>query len=181
MSRKITASLFMSLDGVVESPDKWSMSYWNDEIAEVVAGGMGSADSMLLGRVTYEGFAGYWPGKTEADAEGADFMNNTAKYVASTTLKSVEWENSTLLEGDLADSVAALKAADGGDIGMSGSPTLVRSLLALGLLDELHLLVYPIVVGTGKHLFGDDSYALTLKTSKTFSNGVLHLIYAPAA
>jgi dihydrofolate reductase len=181
MTRKINASLFMSLDGVVESPDKWSMPYWSDELGAVIGAAMGSSTAMLLGRVTYEGFAAYWPGKTTEDDEGADFMNNSRKYVASTTLKSVEWNNSTLLEGDLADSIAALKAEDGGDIGMSGSPTLVRSLLALGLLDELHLIVYPIVVGNGKKLFGDDSYELTLKESKALDKGVLHLVYAPAA
>jgi dihydrofolate reductase len=179
--RKIVANLFISLDGVVESPEKWSMSYWNDELEAAVGGGMAAADAMLLGRVTYEGFAAHWPHVTVEQDAGADHMNNTRKYVASTSLKSVDWNNSVLLEGDLAEAVAKIKAEPGGDIATTGSATLVRSLLAQGLVDELHLLVYPIVVGSGQRLFADDSYALTLKDSTTFSNGVLHLVYTPAA
>ncbi|GAA1718334.1 dihydrofolate reductase family protein [Fodinicola feengrottensis] len=179
--RKIVANLFISLDGVVESPEKWSMSYWSDDLEAVVVGGMANSDAMLVGRVTYDGFAAHWPNVTAEQDPAADHMNNTRKYVASTTLKAADWNNSVLLEGDLADSIAKIKAQDGGDIATVGSPTLVRSLLALGLVDELHLLHYPVVVGHGQRLFADDSYAVTLKEATTFSNGVQHLVYTPSA
>jgi len=128
--RKIVSTLFISLDGVVEAPGQWSLSYWNDELERAVGAGMADADTMLLGRVTYEGFAESWPGRTVADDPGAEFMNNVRKYVASTTLARVEWQNSTLLEGDLATALAGLKDGEGGDIMTSGSTTLVRWLLA---------------------------------------------------
>jgi dihydrofolate reductase len=178
--RKIFANLFMTLDGVVEEPAKWSMRYWSDEIAAAVDANMTAATGLLVGRITYEGFAAAWPNVTVEQDAGADFMNNTRKYVASTTLETVEWNNSVLLEGELDDSVRALKAENGGDILVSGSPTLVRSLLTLGLLDELHLLIYPTVIGTGQRLFGDSSFDLDLEKTTAFSNGVLHLVYTPA-
>ncbi|QWF81208.1 dihydrofolate reductase family protein [Amycolatopsis sp. CA-230715] len=179
--RKIVSSLFISLDGVVESPDKWSLDYFTDEIGASIGAVMGDADAMLLGRATYEGFAAHWPQRTVEDDEGAPFMNSTRKYVASTTLSTVEWENSVLLEGELSDAVRELKAGDGGDIMTSGSPSVVRYLLAHGLLDHLHLLLYPVVVGAGTRLFGDDGtqFALKLSGSKTFDNGVLELNYTP--
>lgn len=180
--RRLASNLFISLDGVVEAPDKWSLPYWNDEIAEAVGGGMAEADAMLLGRVTYQGFAEAWPRRTVEDDEGADFMNNIRKYVASTTLTSVDWNNSTLLEGDLASAIGGLKAEDGGDIMTSGSATLVRWLLTAGLVDQLNLLLYPLVVGTGKRLFPEDGpqLALELANSTAFTNGVLYLQYGPA-
>jgi dihydrofolate reductase len=177
--RKIVANLFLSLDGVVEAPDKWSLPYWTDEIGRAVGGGMAAADAMLLGRVTYEGFAEAWPGR---DDEGAAFMNNVRKYVLSSTLSAVSWHNSTLLTGDPVEAIRALKAEAGGDIMTSGSTTAVRWLLAEGLVDELNLLVYPIVVGRGKRLFPEEGpgSALVLKKSATFGNGVVQLTYVPA-
>ena len=178
--RKISANLFSTLDGVVEDPGTWSLPYWSDEIAGAIDGTMKAAAGLLLGRVTYDGFAKAWPHVSVEQDPGADFMNNTRKYVVSTTLTSVEWNNSELLQGDLADAVTRLKAEPGGDILVdSGSPTLVRSLLTHGLLDELHLLIYPVVAGTGQRLFGDDALELSLIDSTTFSNGVVHLAYAP--
>jgi dihydrofolate reductase len=179
---KIIGNLFMAIDGVVESPEKWSLSYWNDDIANVVMGGMQNADALLLGRVTYEGFAQAWPGRTSEDDPGADFMNNVKKYVVSRTLSQVDWNNSTLLKGDVADSVRELKESGDGEIAMSGSSTLVRSLLELKLLDELNLLVYPVIVGRGKRLAeGDgDHLPLQLIKSTTFDNGVIHQLYRPA-
>ncbi|MEV6874441.1 dihydrofolate reductase family protein [Amycolatopsis sp. NPDC051128] len=180
--RKIVSNLFISLDGVVEAPDKWSLRYWNDEIGQAVGSGMAAADAMLLGRVTYEGFAEAWPGRTVEDDEGAAFMNNARKYVLSSTLSEVTWNNSTLLTGDPAEAVRALKAEPGGDIMTSGSTTAVRWLLAEGLVDELNLLLYPIVVGHGKRLFPEEgaSFPLVLKKSATFGNGVVQLTYVPA-
>jgi dihydrofolate reductase len=180
--RKIVSNLFISLDGVVEAPDKWSLPYWNDEIGRAVGGGMAAADAMLLGRVTYEGFAEAWPGRTVEDEAGAEFMNSVRKYVLSSTLSEVTWDNSTLLTGDPAEAVRALKAESGGDIMTSGSTTAVRWLLGEGLVDELNLLLYPVVVGRGKRLFPEQGpdFALTLRKSATFGNGVVQLTYVPA-
>jgi len=179
--RKIVSTLFVSLDGVVEAPDQWSLSYWNDELEHAVGDGMADADAMLLGRVTYEGFAEAWPGRT--DDPGAEFMNNVPKYVASTRLTETAWNNTTLLRGDLREAIAELKSTDGGDIMTSGSTTLVQWLLAHGLVDELTLLQYPVVVGKGRRLFPDNGARLgfRLAGSRAFGNGVLRLVYRPAA
>jgi dihydrofolate reductase len=179
--RKITAGLFISLDGVIESPGEWHFPYFNEEMGETVGKQMMAADSMLLGRVTYQEFAGFWPDKTEDVYEGADYMNGTSKIVVSTTLDSVDdWQNSTLLNGDFVEEITKLKQRDGKNIGVTGSATLVRSLLQHGLLDELHLLVHPIVIGKGKRLFPDGTEQMPLKLldSKIFNNGVLSLVYA---
>jgi dihydrofolate reductase len=179
--RKIVATLFISLDGVVESPDKWHFPYFNDEMGETVGALMAAADTMLLGRRTYEAFASYWPNQA-SDVPPADYMNNTPKIVVSTTLKTVEWQNSTLINGNVTQELNKLKQQPGKNIGITGSGTLVRSLLQDNLLDELRLLVHPIVVGTGKRLFEDVSGQIPLKLveSKTFSTGVLALTYEPA-
>jgi dihydrofolate reductase len=179
--RKIIAGEFISLDGVVEAPNEWHFPYFNDEMGESVGSEMNRADAMLLGRRTYEEFAAVWPSRP-SDEPGADFMNDTAKFVVSTTLKSVEWQNSTLLTGDFVEEITRLKQQPGKDINVVGSPTLVRSLLREGLLDELHLLVHPIVVGKGKRLFEGQIGQVPLKLveSQTFSTGVLALNYAPA-
>ena len=181
--RKIICNLFMAIDGVVESPEKWSLSYCNDDIANVVMRGMQGADALLLGGVTHEGFAEAWSDRTVEDDPGADFMNNVQKYVVSRTLTKVDWNNSALLEGELADSVRELKESAGGEIAMSGSSTLVRSLLYLKLLDELNLLVHPVIVGRGKrHAEGDgDQLRLELIKSTAFDNGVVHQLYRPVS
>lgn len=180
--RKLVSNLFVSLDGVVEAPDQWSLGYWNDQLEAVVGQGMAAADAMLLGRVTYEGFADVWPGRTGRDDPGAKFLNSVRKYVLSTTLTEVTWHNSTLLTGDPAGAVRELKDGEGGDIVTSGSPTVVRWLLAEGLVDELHLLLYPVVVGRGKRLFPEQGpdFALELRKSASVGGGVVHLVYAPA-
>jgi dihydrofolate reductase len=179
--RKIVAGLFISLDGVIEAPDQWHFPYFNDEMGEAVGSQMAASDTMLLGRVTYQEFAGYWPHQT-SDVEGADFMNNTPKLVVSTTLDTVEWQNSTLIKGNVVEELTRLKQQPGKDIAITGSATLVRSLLRDGLLDELRLLVHPIVVGRGKRLFedGGDQQPLQLVDAQTFSTGVLYLTYQPA-
>ena len=179
--RKIIAGLFISLDGVVEAPETWHFPYFNDEMGEAVAAQAAGADTMLLGRRTYEEFAAFWPNQS-SDEPFADVMNNTPKLVASTTLDRVDWQNSTLIEGDVIDALKRIKKGPGRDISITGSPTLVRSLLRAGVLDELRLLVHPIVVGHGKRLFEaeDQSIPLSLVEAKTFSTGVQAMTYAPA-
>jgi dihydrofolate reductase len=179
--RKIVSGLFISLDGVVEAPDQWHFPYFNEEMGEIVMGQMAASDAMLLGRVTYEEFASYWP-QQPSDVPPADHMNNTPKFVVSTTLDQVDWQNSTLIKENVVEEITKLKKQPGKNIGMTGSATLVRSLLRDNLLDELHLLVHPIVVGKGKRLFpeGIDQMPLELVNSKTFNNGVLYLTYQPA-
>jgi dihydrofolate reductase len=179
--RKIVAGEFISLDGVVEAPNEWHFPYFNDEMGEAVGSDMTGADAMLLGRRTYEEFASVWPSRP-SDEPGADFMNDTPKFVVSTTLKTVEWQNSTLINGDFVEEISRLKQMPGKNLNVVGSPTLVRSLLREGLLDELHLLMHPIVVGRGKRLFdnGIGQVPLELVESKIFSTGVLSLNYAPA-
>jgi dihydrofolate reductase len=181
MVRKIIASLFISLDGVTEAPDQWHFPYFNDEMGQAVGSQIEAADTMLLGRRTYEEFASYWPHQG-SEVELADQMNSTPKLVVSDTLSTLEWQNSTLIKGDVAERLTGIKQQPGKNIGITGSSTLVRSLLRDGVLDELRLLVHPIVVGKGKRLFPNvtDQQALTLVESKTFSTGVLYLTYALA-
>ena len=162
--RNITAGLFVSLDGVVESPEKWTGPYFNDQVGQAVGALMAANDAMLLGRVTYEGFAAAFGGQSGGMA---DQMNNTPKFVVSSTLTSADWQNSTLISGtedDVAGHIRELKQRPGRDIGMSGSSTLVGWLLRRGLLDRLDLLVFPVVVGGGKRLFSepDGQVPLTL-------------------
>jgi dihydrofolate reductase len=182
--RKVVASELVALDGIMEAPEKWHLPYFNDEMGEAIGAAMAEADAMLFGRVTYEEFAAFWPNQSgEEDQEFADYMNNTPKFVVSTTLEEpLEWNNSTLINGDVAQEITKLKQQPGKDISISGSGTLVRSLLRDGLLDELRLMVHPIVVGSGKRLFegGSDQQALNLVDSKTFGTGVLYLTYQPA-
>ena len=181
--RKLVASFFISLDGVVEAPDKWHFPYFNEEMGAAVGEAMGATDSLLLGRRTYDEWAAYWPHQDPASDPFVSVMNDTPKFVASTTLTEVDWQSSTLLEGDLTDAVNELKAKPGKNIGMSGSATLVRSLLERGIVDELRLLVQPLVVGKGAKLFPDGSspVSLELVDSKAFSTGVLDLTYRPVA
>jgi dihydrofolate reductase len=179
--RKIVAGLFVSLDGVTESPDKWQFPYFNDEMGVAVVSQMDAADTMLLGRRTYQEFASYWPG-ADADDPFTARMNNTPKLVVSTTLETVEWQNSTLIKDNVVEELTRLKQQPGKNIGITGSATLIRSLLRDNLLDELRLLVHPIVVGNGKRLFEDmgEQVALKLVDAQTFSTGVLYLTYEPA-
>ena len=175
--RTLAATLFMTLDGVVEAPDKWSFPFWSDETGKFKSDELRATDALLLGRVTYEGFAAAWPGRK--DEEGfADRFNSIPKYVASKTLKKLEWNNSHLIKGDLAAEVSKLKQQPGRDVVIHGSPTLIRSLLPHDLIDEYRLLVYPIVLGRGKRLFDEASQAkLKLAESETFSKGVVKLVY----
>jgi dihydrofolate reductase len=183
--RKITAGLFISLDGVVEAPDQWHFPYFNEEMGAAVDASLGQVDTMLFGRKTYDSFAGAWPEREEAGGEDAHFakkIGDARKIVVSNQELEFTWRNSEQLEGDLVEAVTALKNEGEGTIGMSGSVSVVRQLLAAGLLDELHLLVHPIAVRKGMRLFdeGETPVPLTLISSETFTTGVLSLVYAPA-
>ena len=184
--RKIKSNFFISLDGVVESPDQWHFPYFNDEMGAAVDATLGAADTILLGRKTYDSFAGAWPEREvagEEDAGMAKALGDARKIVVSNQQLKFTWRNSEQLKGDLVEAVAALKNEPGNrNIAMSGSISVVRQLLAAGLLDELHLLVHPIAVRKGMRLFedGESPIPLTLISSETFATGVLNLVYAPA-
>ncbi|WP_405161422.1 dihydrofolate reductase family protein [Nocardia sp. NBC_01499] len=180
--RKITAGMFMALDGVVADPQDWHFPYFNDEMGAAVSAQLGTAETLLLGRVTYEGFAAAWPDRENAGGEDAGMaksLGDARKIVVSHQDLDLTWRNSEALKGDLVEAVTALKNEPGGDIGMSGSVSIVRQLLAAGVLDELHLLVHPIVVGKGLRLFDENEPMLPLRllSSETFTTGVLHLVY----
>src|SRR5919107_1172840 len=180
--RKVVASELVSLDGVMGSPQEWAFSYSDAEMEQANASGMDASDALLLGRATYQEFASYWPYQNSADQPFTDYLNNTLKFVISTTLEEpLEWQNSTLIKGNVAEEIAKLKQQPGKNIGIVGSATLVRSLLGDNLLDELSLIVHPIVVGSGRRLFeeGGDQKELKLVDSRTFSTGVVYLTYQP--
>ncbi len=184
--RKITAGLFISLDGVVEDPQDWHFPYFNDEMGVAVSAQLAAADTLLFGRRTYDSFAGAWPDREDAGGEDAAMgkaLGDARKIVVSTQNLQFTWRNTEQLQGDLVEAVTALKNEPGAtDIAMSGSVSIVRQLLAAGLLDELHLLVHPIAVRKGVRLFdeGESPIPLRLTSSQIFTTGVLYLIYAPA-
>ena len=178
--RKIVAGLFMSLDGVVESPEQWAYQYATSQTWDDIAAGIAQADAVLLGQRTYRQFARLWPGQ-HSDTPMAAFLNTTHKYVVSATLITLDWGPASLITGDLAAALAELKRQPGQNILIPGSPTLVRSLLAGGLLDELSLTICPVVMGPGMRLLQDmtDRVPLTLAQVKTFSTGALGVTYQP--
>ena len=139
--RKLFAALFISLDGVTEAPNMWQFDNFDEDMEAAMAAALAEEDTVLLGRVTYQEWAPYWP--TSPHEPFATFINNTPKYVVSTTLNKVEWKNSMLIKGDVPQAITALKQQPGRNIGVAGSPTLVRYLLSNNLLDELTLLVHP--------------------------------------
>ncbi len=174
--RRIVVTEFMSLDGVMEEP-AWTAPYWNDEIAKFKGEESSASDALLLGRVTYGGFAGAWPKRTD---EGADYFNNVRKYVVSTTLDTVEWNNSTLIKDNIVEEITNLKQQDGQDITVHGSAQLAQTLMQHNLVDLYRLLVYPVVLGKGKRLFEEGIPAtLKLLASQPFSSGVVALVYKP--
>jgi dihydrofolate reductase len=178
---KIVSNFFMSLDGVVEAPDQWHTPYFNEEMGAAIGRGMESNRAFLMGRVLYEEWAAYWPDKSD-DEPFAEFFNNIPKYVVSDSLTTANWNNTTIVSGEVAQQLQEIKDRTDGDIVISGSATLVRSLLDEGLVDELRVLVHPIVVGNGARLFEDTaSHALELVAHEVFSTGVLNLSYAPNA
>jgi dihydrofolate reductase len=186
---RIVVTEFVSLDGVMEDPggsENFKHGGWSFQIPRGEEGDKFkldeafSSEALLLGRKTYEGFAAAWPSR---DGEFADKFNNMPKYVVSSTLENPEWNNSTVLDGDLAEEVTKLKQQHDGDIVVHGSAQLVQSLLDRDLVDELRLMVYPVVLGSGKRLFGEtsDKKPLRLAESKTVGDGVGILIYERAA
>lgn len=185
--RKVVVSMFVSLDGVMEDPGGaeqfkyggWTMAYWGDDIGKFKFDELFASDTLLLGRLTYQGFAAAWPSRTD-DAGFADRMNTLPKVVVSTTLKQVGWQNSRLITGNVAGEVSKLKQQPSEDILIAGSGTLVRTLMQDDLIDEYRLLVYPVILGNGKRLFQDGTKtALKLMETKTFSSGVVLLRYQP--
>jgi dihydrofolate reductase len=182
--RKLVAAEFVTLDGVMELPERWNMPYFNDEMGQAIAEGFAASDALLMGRVLYEEWAAFWPNQDPEENPVAAQMNSLTKFVVSTTLaEPLEWNNSKLIRGDeFAERIAELKQQSGKDIVVSGSGALVRSLLRHGLLDELKLMVHPVVLGGGKHLFeeGEEQITLELAGSQTFATGVVYLTYRPA-
>ncbi|GAA4416046.1 dihydrofolate reductase family protein [Georgenia halophila] len=178
--RKIVAWLFVSLDGVVEAPEQWVL--FNDEMGKIVDEQTARADTLLLGRRTYEVFAGSWPERDSTDDPNAAWMNGTRKLVASTSLDRVDWQNSELLTGDVAETLAEIKQEPGKDILVNGSATLVRSLMKAGVLDELGLFIHPLVLGSGARLFEPSGERISsrLLESRTLDTGVLYSRYQPA-
>jgi dihydrofolate reductase len=178
--RKLKLAMYVSLDGVVEEP-VWTGPYWSDQLSDLQSEYLYSSDALVLGRVTYEGFAAAWPAMEESTGDFGKKMNSMPKFVASRTLRSGEW-NATILEGEPADAVARLKAEDGGDLLIYGSGDLVDELTRHGLADEYRLMVHPVVVGSGKKLFQSLTSTTGLKLADTITTdtGVAILTYVPA-
>jgi dihydrofolate reductase len=179
--RSVVATEYLTLDGVMEAPNHWSFEFWNDEAARYKFDELFASDALLLGRVTYQGFAKAWP--SMKDEQGfADRMNSMPKFVVSTTLDSLEWNNSTLIKENVVEEISKLKALPGKDLLLCGSADLMNTLMQNNLIDEYRLMVHPVVVGTGKRLFRDgiDKTALKLVESTTFSSGIVVLFYEPA-
>jgi dihydrofolate reductase len=178
---KIAVHEFMTLDGVIEEPS-WTMGYpFDPKMGEAIGGIMGSSEALLLGRRTFEMFAPAWSGRTAEDDPGAPFMNESPKYVVSATLQSTEWNNSAILGPYRAEKIRELKERLSGNIYVSGSGTLVRAMLADGLVDALHLFVFPLTLGSGQRLFADTGAAtkFALVETEAYESGVLYLTYRP--
>lgn len=174
--RTLKLAMYVALDGVVEEP-MWTGPFWNEELSDLQADYLYSSDALVLGRVTYEGFAAAWPSMEEQTGDFGRKMNSMPKHVASRTLQTTEW-NASLLEGDLEPAVRALKEADGGDLLIYGSGTLVDELTRLHLIDEYRLMIHPVVVGRGKKLFAAaPETTLRLEDSRTTKTGVVVATY----
>jgi len=179
--RKVIVSEYMSLDGVMEEPGHWSFQFWSEEAAQFKYNELFASDGLLLGRVTYQGFAAAWPTMPDTGEYG-ERMNGFPKFVVSTTLEKVEWNNSTLIKGNIAEEVSKLKQQPGQDILVFGSGELVQTLMQHDLIDEYRFMVYPVMLGSGRRLFGDEigKKVLKLIETKTFSSGIVVLSYQPA-
>lgn len=179
--RKVTAGLFHSIDGVVEAPYKFQFDSFDDDLGAMLTEVQEATDTVLMGRVGYSEWASYWP-NAEADRDFADFINAVPKHVASRTLKGpLEWQNASLIEGELVSHVAALKAAEGRQIAVMGSISLVRQLLFAGLMDELTLITHPVVAGSGRRLFDaeDATTRLSLLDCRRTEKGNVVTTYGP--
>ena len=179
--RRVIVAMYVTLDGVMEAPDKWSFPFWNEEAAKYASDLLFAADALLLGRVTYQGFAAAWPSRTNEEGF-ADRMNSLPKFVASTTLEApLEW-NATLLTGDVAEEVRKLKEQRDQKLLIYGSGELVHTLRQHNLIDLYRVMLYPLVLASGKRFFreGGDKTALMLTDAKTTSTGVVVLTYEAA-
>ena len=179
--RKLIVSEFVSLDGVMEAPDQWHLQFWHDSMGDYKLEEVLASGALLLGRVTYEGFAEAWPSATD-EVGFADKMNGMPKFVVSTTLDEAGWNNSTLIKENVVDEVARLKEQPGDDVLVAGSAQLVQTLMDNDLVDEYRLMVHPVVVGSGKRLFrdGSDTKTLRLVDSRTLGPDVINLTFEPA-
>ena len=188
--RKLVTRTFVTLDGIMQAPGGpgeddtggfssggWSVNYWDDMMGQVMGETFAKRPDLLLGRKTYELFAAYWPHAKAED--GADNLNNAKKYVVSRTLDKVDWNNSTLIKGDVVKEINKLKGADGPELQVHGSSNLIQTLLRHNLIDELHLWIFPVAIGNGKRLFGEDTNPSNFKLldSKTSSTGVIIATY----
>ena len=180
--RSLIVTENVTLDGVVETLHDWFSVSQGDDIQAVNRAHMAGADAVLLGRSTYEEFAGFWPAQTDDQTGVSDYLNRTEKFVVSSTMTRADWQNTTILGGPLAEEIARLKRRPGKDIVATGSITLVHALLREGLVDEFRLFVYPVVLGHGRRLFPEGVDArLRLVDSQTFKSGVALLTYRTAA
>ncbi len=179
--RKIIVSEFVSVDGVMEDPG-WTFQFESEEKDQFKFDELAASDALLLGRVTYEGFAAAWPQMEEQTGDYGAWMNSYPKYVVSTTLEQAEWNNSTIIEDNIVEEISHLKQQSGKDILVFGSGDLVNTLLEHDLVDEYRFMIFPVVVGSGKRLFGDglDTTILNLTETKTLGSGVVVLTYQPA-
>jgi dihydrofolate reductase len=179
--RRIVVSEFVTIDGVMESPDRWVPAFWSPDAEQFKLREILSADGLLLGRMTYEGFAAAWPDRSDPDGF-ADRMNGIAKHVVSSTLMNPAWSNTSVMTGDPATEVARLKETTGGDIVVAGSASLVNLLLKSGLADEYRLMIFPTIAGRGKRLFSVQSSPATLELRgiTELPHGVAVLSYVPA-
>ena len=191
--RELIVNTFLTLDGVMQAPGgpeedasgsfehgDWSFGYWDDTLDGAMGELMGKPFDLVLGRKTYEIFAAYWP---QSQEDGAKELNAATKHVASTTLSQLEWENSHLIEGDVVAGVRALKEQDGPELQVHGSAALLQTLIGGGVVDEFRVLIFPVLLGTGKRLFGDGTVpeGLELVSSKTSSSGVIIATYRTGA
>jgi dihydrofolate reductase len=177
--RKLKLAMYVSLDGVVENP-AWTAPFWNDELSDLQADYLYASDALVLGRVTYQGFAASWPAMEKDTGDFGKKMNTMPKFVASNTLREAEW-NASIIDGDLAGEVTNLKEQPGGDLLIYGSATLVEELTRLGLIDEYRFIVYPILVGSGKRLFEQGTETrLSLADTTATGTGVVVLTYEKA-
>jgi dihydrofolate reductase len=191
---RLTVTTFLSLDGVYQCPGApnedgtgyeyggWTAPYADEDFGKFVSARFANAEAFLLGRKTYEIFAGYWPRVTDPDNPVAAPLNSLPKYVVTSTLASLDWNNSTPVTGDLADEVGRLKARPGNELQVHGSGQLVQALITRGLVDELRLLIFPVILGTGKQLFPREpvTAAMQLTDSRTTGKGVTILTLRPA-
>jgi dihydrofolate reductase len=181
--RKLINSTYLTLDGVIENP-VWTSPYFSEEAVEVVTALTTGADALIMGRATYDGFSQFWPAMDENDpSTGAAFFNNVQKYVASTTLKNPSWKNTEVLDGDLVEAVAKLKAQDGKDIVQYGYGEVTARLVEAGLIDEVKFWIHPVIEGAGSFtsVLSDVKATFELVDTRVFKNGVIVATYRPKA